>query len=426
MLNSKLVRQNPAAIAEQLQSRSFDLDIDFLNSIEAQRKSLQQSTQELQALRNSKSKSIGQAKAQGQDIQPLLDEVSGLSDQLKEKEDSLRGLLQKLNDYMLTIPNLLHESVPRGKDEKDNVVIRHWGTIRSFDFEVKDHVDLGEIHGLLNFDVAAKLSGSRFSVMQGDLAMLQRALSQFMLDLHTTKHGYKEVYLPLLVNSECLFGTGQLPKFEDDFFSVKGDRDLVLIPTAEVPLANLHRNEVVTCEQLPLKYVAQTPCFRSEAGSYGKDTRGMIRQHQFQKVELVQLVEPSRSYEAQEEICQHAEKVLQLLQLPYRVVLLCSGDTGFSASKTFDLEVWLPSQDTYREISSISNCEAFQSRRLQSRYRDPDTNKPELLHTLNGSGLAVGRTLVAILENYQNQDGSITVPEVLRSYMRDKEVINLA
>ena len=423
MLNVKLLRQEPDLLAEKLASRQFDLDVELLKKVERQRKELQQETQSLQALRNSKSKSIGQAKAQGENIQPLLDEVAGLGDQLKSKEQDLSELLKGVNDYILTIPNVLHDSVPEGRDESDNQVLRHWGDIPSFDFEPKDHVDIGELLGLLDFDRAAKLSGSRFSVMRGQLAQMQRGLAQFMLDVHVYQHGYNEVYLPLLVSSACLLGTGQLPKFAEDFFTVKGDRDLVMIPTAEVPLANLHRDEVIPYRDLPLKYVAQTPCFRSEAGSYGKDTRGMIRQHQFQKVELVQIVDPKSSYETQDEICQQAEKILQLLGLPYRVVLLCSGDTGFSATKTYDLEVWLPSQKTYREISSISNCEDFQARRMQCRYRNPDTNKPELVHTLNGSGLAVGRALVAILENYQNSDGSVTVPEALRPYMKGCEVV---
>jgi len=423
MLNSKLLRQETDVIAEKLALRQFDLDVELLKRIEQQRKELQQETQSLQALRNSKSKSIGQAKAKGEDIQPLLDEVSGLGDELKSKEQALNDLLEHLNEYLLTVPNVLHESVPTGKDESENQVVRHWGEKTTFDFEPKDHVDLGEALGLLDFERAAKLSGSRFAVMRGQLAQMQRALAQFMLDVHTQQHGYQETYLPLLVASDCLLGTGQLHKFADDFFTVKGERDLVLIPTAEVPLANLHRGEVIAYEQLPVKYVAQTPCFRSEAGSYGKDTRGMIRQHQFQKVELVQFVEPGKSYQAQDEICQQAEKILQLLELPYRVVVLCSGDTGFAATKTYDLDVWLPSQNTYREIASISNCEDFQARRMQCRFRHPNTNKPELVHTLNGSGVAVGRALVAILENYQNSDGSVTVPDVLRPYMGGREMI---
>ncbi len=417
MLDMKLLRQDIEQVAERLKVRGFTLDIEAFNALETQRRELQSATQTLQAQRNSESKKIGQAKAKGEDIEPLLAAVASLGDELKDKESQLAVLQQHIRDFVLQLPNLPDESVAAGQDETDNVELKSWGQPREFTFTPRDHVDLGEGLGLLDFERAAKLSGSRFVTMNGGLARLQRCLAQFMLDLHTQQHGYTEVYVPYLVSSDCLEGTGQLPKFADDLFAAKGDRDLFLIPTAEVPVANLHREEVLDYDQLPLKYVAQTPCFRSEAGSYGKDTRGMIRQHQFQKVELVQLVAPENSVQAQEEILAQAEKVLQLLHLPYRVVSLCGGDLGFSAIKTYDIEVWLPSQNTYREISSVSNCGAFQARRMQCRYRHPDSNKPECLHTLNGSGLAVGRTIVAILENYQTEQGRVDIPEVLIPYM---------
>jgi len=426
MLDPKLLRQDIQGVEKQLLRRQFTLDVEAFSQLEGQRRDVQQYTQELQSQRNSKSKLIGQAKSRGEDIAPLLQEIDGLGDALKVKESELDAIQLQMKKFQLMIPNLLHESVPEGADEEHNIEIKQWGDIPSFDFKPKDHVDLGETLGMLDFERAAKLSGSRFLVMRGQLARLQRALAQMMLDVHVDQHGYQETYVPLLVSSDCLYGTGQLPKFSEDFFTVQGERDLVLIPTAEVPLANLYRDEVLSVDQLPVKFVAQTPCFRSEAGSYGKDTRGMIRQHQFQKVELVQIVEPEKSAQAHEEMCQQAEKILQLLELPYRVVVLCSGDTGFASTKTFDIEVWLPSQNCYREISSVSNCEAFQARRMQLRYRHPATNKPELTHTLNGSGVAVGRALVAILENYQNKDGSVTVPEVLRPYMHGCALIESA
>lgn len=423
MLDIKQLRQDVVVIAKALSRRGFQLDVDAFQSLEQKRKSLQQLTQDLQEQRNHKSKAIGQAKAQGQDIEPLLAEVAGLGDELKKNETALSELQQELQAYLLTLPNVLDPSVPEGKAEDDNLELKRVGTPRSFDFVPKDHVALGESLALLDFSRAAKLSGSRFVVIHGGLAKMQRALAQFMLDLHTTEHGYQEVYVPYLVSPECLYGTGQLPKFADDFFKVQGERELVLIPTAEVPVVNLHREEILELKQLPIKYVAQTPCFRSEAGSYGKDTRGMIRQHQFQKVELIQIVSKEQSAAAHEEILAQAEKVLQLLDLPYRVVTLCSGDTGFGASKTYDIEVWLPAQNAYREISSVSNCRDFQARRMQLRYRDPKSKKLELAHTLNGSGLALGRTLVAIMENYQDAHGRIQVPEALQPYMSGVDLI---
>mgnify|MGYP001405102842 CR=1 FL=1 len=423
MLDPKLLRNDIEGVGKQLLRRNFELDVEAFSSLEAQRREIQQYTQDLQAKRNSKSKQIGMAKSKGEDISPLMSEIDGLGGELKIKESELDQIQKRLRSLQLMLPNLLDDSVPEGVDEEDNVELRRWGQGANFNFAPKDHVDLGEALGMLDFERAAKLSGSRFCVMKGPLARLQRALSQLMLDIHTEKHGYDEVYVPLMVSSECLYGTGQLHKFADDFFAVKGERDLVLIPTAEVPLANLHRDEVLSSSQLPLKYVSHTPCFRSEAGSYGKDTRGMIRQHQFQKVELVQVVKPSESEKTHDAMCGEAETILQLLNLPYRVVVLCSGDTGFAATKTYDIEVWMPSQNCYREISSVSNCAAFQSRRMQLRYRDAETSKPELLHTLNGSGVAVGRALVAVLENYQNSDGSVNVPEVLQPYMNGCKVI---
>ena len=350
-------------------------------------------------------------------------EVEGLGDQLKTKEQELAQLQDELNGLLMEIPNIPHESVPAGKGEEDNPVLRTWGEPTAFEFEARDHVDLGEQLGQLDFEAASRLTGSRFSVMQGPLARLQRALTQFMLDTHTRDHGYREVYVPYLVNADSLRGTGQLPKFEEDLFRTSGEADYYLIPTAEVPVTNLARGSILEADQLPVRYTAHTPCFRSEAGSYGKDTRGMIRQHQFEKVELVQLVAPGQSYDALEQLTGHAETILQQLQLPYRVVTLCTGDIGFSAAKTYDLEVWLPGQQKYREISSCSNFEAFQARRMQARWRNPETGKPELLHTVNGSGLAVGRALVAVMENYQQADGSIQVPDVLKPYMGGIEVI---
>ena len=417
MLDPKRLRSELDTVTEQLARRGFTLDTDALQALENRRKTIQVETQTLQAERNSRSKGIGKAKAAGEDIAPLLKEVEGLGEQLKAKEQALSLLQDELNDILMGIPNMPHASVPDGKGEDDNPVLRTWGEPPDFDFEVRDHVDLGEQLGQLDFETATKLTGSRFSVIHGPLARLHRALIQLMLDTHTREHGYSEVYVPYLVNADSLRGTGQLPKFEEDLFKTSGESEYYLIPTAEVPVTNLARNTITEAEQLPLRYTAHTPCFRSEAGSYGKDTRGMIRQHQFEKVEMVQLVRPDDSYDALEELTGHAEAILRKLELPYQVVTLCTGDIGFSATKTYDLEVWLPGQQRYREISSCSNFEAFQARRMQARWRNPETGKPELLHTVNGSGLAVGRTLVAIMENYQQADGSIRVPDALKPYM---------
>ncbi len=419
MLDPKLLRADLAGVADKLARRGFTLDSAAIQSLEQRRKAIQVETQALQAERNTRSKNIGKAKAAGEDIAPLLQEVEGLGDQLKAGEAQLGTLQDELNELLMGIPNIPHDSVPDGQGEDDNPVIRAWGELPTFDFEPKDHVDLGEALGLLDFEAAARLTGSRFCVMQGPLARLHRALIQFMLDTHTQQHGYREVYVPYLVNADSLRGTGQLPKFEADLFRMTDEAGYYLIPTAEVPVTNLARDTIIEVDELPARFAAHTPCFRSEAGSYGKDTRGMIRQHQFEKVELVQLVRPDESYEALEALTGHAENILQQLELPYRVVALCTGDIGFSAAKTYDLEVWLPGQQRYREISSCSNFEAFQARRMQARWRNPATGKPELLHTLNGSGLAVGRTLVAIMENCQQPDGSIRVPAVLQQYMGD-------
>jgi seryl-tRNA synthetase len=417
MLDPRLLRNELDTVRQQLARRGFTLDTDTLQSLETRRKTIQVETQELQAARNSRSKGIGKAKAAGEDIAPLLQEVEGLGEQLKARELELSRLQDELNAILMGIPNLPHASVPDGKGEEDNPVLRLWGEPPVFDFEPRDHVELGEQLGQLDFETATKLTGARFSVIQGPLARLHRALIQFMLDCHTREHGYTEVYVPYLVNADSLRGTGQLPKFEADLFRMSGEPDYYLIPTAEVPVTNLVRDTIIEAEHMPLRYTAHTPCFRSEAGSYGKDTRGMIRQHQFEKVEMVQLVQPDTSYDALEQLTAHAESILQKLELPYRVVTLCSGDLGFSAAKTYDLEVWLPGQQTYREISSCSNFEAFQARRMQARWRNPETGKPELLHSVNGSGLAVGRTLVAIMENYQQADGTIRVPDALKAYM---------
>lgn len=417
MLDPKLLRQDLNRVVIKLRRRGLELDSKTFFTLEGKRKNCQEKTQTLQMKRNQLSKAIGIAKSKGKDITALMTEVAYLRDKLKQHETELAIIQKKLSDFQLSLPNLPHDSVPDGTKENDNPEKRKWGTLPNFDFTPKDHIALGKSRGDLDFEAAAKLSGSRFVVLRGTLARLQRALSNFMMDLHVEQHGYQEVYVPYLVQEECLYGTGQLPKFREDQFSLAGDLNLVLIPTAEVPLTNLARNEIIEAEALPKKLVAQTPCFRSEAGSYGKDIRGMIRQHQFQKVELVQWVRPGRSYQALEELTSHAEKVLRLLQLPYRLVELCAGDLGFSAVKTYDLEVWLPGQGRYREISSCSNCEAFQARRIQARWRNPATGNPELLHTLNGSGLAVGRTLIAVMENYQEADGHIRVPDVLKGYM---------
>ncbi|SJZ58088.1 serine--tRNA ligase [Novilysobacter spongiicola] len=426
MLDPNLLRQQPAELADRLrQTRGFDLDAQSLEALEAERKQIQVRTQELQNLRNTRSKAIGQAKAKGEDVAPLLAEVAGFGDELKASEARLDAIKAELEAITLVIPNLPQASVPLGSDENDNVEQHRWGDVRSFDFAVLDHVELGARNGWLDGDAAAKLSGARFTVLRGSLARLHRALAQFMLDLHTGEHGYQETSVPLLVNPESMQGTGQLPKFEDDLFSTAvGESKRYLIPTAEVPLTNLVRDEIVDAADLPMRMTAHSMCFRAEAGAYGRDTRGMIRQHQFEKVELVCISRPEDSDAEHERMTRCAEVVLERLGLPYRRMLLCSGDMGFAASKTFDLEVWLPSQGTFREISSVSNCEAFQARRMQARWRNPETGKPEPVHTLNGSGVAVGRALIAVMENYQNADGSITVPEVLRPYMGGVDAIS--
>jgi seryl-tRNA synthetase len=417
MLDPKLLRKNIDVIAAQLLRRGFTLDIGKFNTLEKQRKALQVKTQGLQNERNVKSKSIGQAKARGEDIQPLLAEVAKLGNEHKQAEHELAQLLAQIDAFLMHIPNIPNDSVPDGLSEADNIEISRWGEPSAFDFKVKDHVDLGIPNGWMDFEAATKLTGSRFVVMRAEMAKLHRALIQFMLDTHTQEHGYQEVYVPYIVNQDSLRGTGQLPKFEEDLFKLSNEQNYYLIPTAEVPVTNLLRGDIVNVQDLPIKYTCHTPCFRSEAGSYGRDTRGLIRQHQFEKVEMVQFVQPEESWQALEDLTQHAEAILQKLELPYRKIVLCGGDTGFSAAKTYDLEVWLPAQDTYREISSCSNFESFQARRMKIRYRPADSKKPELLHTINGSGLAVGRTLVAILENYQQADGSIRVPEALKVYM---------
>jgi len=425
MLDPALLRSHLAETAARLRDqRGYVLDVAAVEALEGERKRLSKQTQDLQNLRNTRSKAIGQAKAKGEDIAALLAEVAGLGDQLKANEQALAEVQAKLADVALGIPNLPHASVPVGKDEHDNVEIARWGTPRVFDFAVKDHVELGERHGWLDGEAGAKLSGARFTVLRGQLAKLHRALGQFMLDLHTGTHGYLECNVPVIVNAESMQGTGQLPKFEEDLFSTRvNEVKRYLIPTAEVALTNLVRDSIQDADALPLRLTAHTLCFRAEAGSYGRDTRGMIRQHQFEKVEMVQVTRADQSYAQLEEMVGHAEAVLQKLELPYRKMLLCSGDMGFGAAKTYDLEVWLPSQQTYREISSCSNCEDFQARRLQARVRNPETAKPELVHTLNGSGLAVGRTLIAVMENYQDADGAITIPAALRPYMAGLERI---
>ncbi len=422
MLDPKLLRTELENTAASLARRGYTLDTTLINSLEDQRKTLQVRTQELQKERNTRSKAIGRAKASGQDIQPLLNEIAGLGDTLKQVENDLEVIQAQLLKLQLSIPNLPHASTPNGNSEQDNVEIRRWGEPRALPFSPRDHVDLGG-EGGLDFEAGALLTGARFTVIRGPLARLHRALTQFMLDLHTQEHGYQEVYVPYMVNADSLRGTGQLPKFEADLFKLSGEPGYYLIPTAEVPVTNLVRDRIIDAERLPLRNVAHTPCFRSEAGSYGKDMRGMIRQHQFEKVELVQIVRPEDSYQALEELTGHAETVLQKLELPYRVVALCTGDIGFSSAKTYDLEVWLPGQQQYREISSCSNFEDFQARRLQARWRNPATGKPELVHTLNGSGLAVGRTLVAVMENHQDERGHIRIPAVLRPYLGGLETI---
>ncbi len=423
MLDPALLRGHLQSVADQLVSRGYALDTAAIEQLEAQRKAAQTETQELQNLRNTRSKAIGQAKAKGEDPAHLMDEVAGIGDKLKSNEQRLADIQNRIATITLEIPNLADASVPPGKDESENVEQKKWGTPRDFEFTPKDHVELGARNGWLDGETAAKLSGARFTVLRGQLAQLHRALAQFMLDLHTREHGYLECNVPLLVNAEAMQGTGQLPKFEDDLFATDGDVRRYLIPTAEVSLTNLVANEIVPTDQLPLRMTAHTPCFRAEAGSYGKDVRGMIRQHQFEKVELVSISKPSESFDEHERMTRCAEKVLEELELPYRRVLLCAGDMGFAAAKTFDLEVWLPSQKTYREISSCSNCTDFQARRMQARWKNPDTGKNELVHTLNGSGVAVGRALIAVMENYQNADGSITIPTALRSYTDEKDRI---
>ncbi len=423
MLDPRLVRGEPQTVAKLLAKRGFVMDVAAIEQIEVRRKALQQETEQLQNDRNTRSKNIGKAKASGQDIGPMLAEVENLKGELDAKSKLLDAVQAELDAILHRLPNIPAAEVPEGKDEHDNVELRRWGTPRAFDFEVKDHVALGEAKGQMDFATAVKLTGSRFVVMKSEIARLHRALIQLMLDTHTQEHGYVEVNVPYMVNADSAFGTGQLPKFEQDLFKLSGEQQYYLIPTAEVPVTNFVRDTIVDAAELPLKFACHTPCFRSEAGSYGKDTRGMIRQHQFEKVELVQLLAPEQSKQAHEELTVHAEKILQKLGLPYRVIVLCGGDMGFTSEKTYDIEVWLPGQNTYREISSCSNFGDFQARRMQARWRNPATGKPELLHTINGSGLAVGRTLVAVLENYQNADGSVNVPEALQPYMSGAKLI---
>ncbi|MEM9622372.1 MAG: serine--tRNA ligase [Pseudomonadota bacterium] len=416
MLDVRKLRADPQAAAAALAIKGFTFDVAQFEQLEGERRILQQETEQLQNERNSKSKSIGQAKARGEDIQPLLDEVGDLGARLDASKEKFGQVQAALQTLLQAIPNVPDSSVPAGSDDADNVELRTWGNLPEFNFEPQDHVDLTD-GGAMDFDAAAKISGSRFVVMHGPLAQLHRALTQFMLNTHVNDHGYQEVYVPYIVNADSLYGTGQLPKFAEDQFRLDQENETYLIPTAEVPVTNLYRDEIIDAEHLPVKHVCHTPCFRSEAGSYGRDTRGIIRQHQFEKVELVQLVHPDHSWQALEELTGHAENILKALELPYRVVVLCGGDLGFAAAKTLDLEVWLPGQNQYREIASCSNFLDFQARRMQARFRNPDSGKPELVHTLNGSGLAVGRTLVALLENYQDGDGRVAIPDVLRPYM---------
>jgi seryl-tRNA synthetase len=423
MLDPKRVRSQTEEIARQLKVKHFTFDRATFDQLEERRRALQVKTENLQSEQNRRSKSIGKAKAAGEDIQPLLDEVEQLKSERSAAEEELKALQDELNGFLSAIPNVPDEAVQEGDSEDDNVEVRKWGEPRSFTFEPKDHVAIGEQLGGLDFETASRLAHSRFAVMRGPVARLHRALAQFMINLHAEEHGYTEAYLPYLVNAETLYGTGQLPKFEADLFKMEGDNPLYLIPTAEVPATNLVSDTILAADELPLKLVCHTPCFRSEAGSYGRDTRGMIRQHQFDKVELIQIVRPDESDAALEALTGHAEKVLQLLELPYRLMDLCGGDIGFAAARTFDLEVWLPGQGKYREISSCSNTRDFQARRMHARWRNPETKKPEPVHTLNGSGLAVGRALIAVLENYQQEDGSVLVPEVLKPYMGGMEKI---
>ncbi|HEY8385111.1 MAG TPA: serine--tRNA ligase, partial [Porticoccaceae bacterium] len=421
MLDPRLVRSDPETVAIALAKRGFSLDVAWLRDLEDQRRVVQEKTQALQAERNAYAKSMGKemaaAKAEGRDIEPLKARGEALKNAVNEAEQALEDIQKQLEDYLLGVPNVPDEAVPEGKSEDDNVEIRRWGEPRNFAFDIKDHVDLGVPGDALDFETATKITGSRFAVLRGGFARLHRALIQFMLDVHVTEHGYSEVQVPYIVNRDSLVGTGQLPKFEQDLFKLTDDREFYLIPTAEVPVTNIHRDEILSPEQLPIKYVCHTPCFRSEAGSYGKDTRGLIRQHQFEKVELVMFARPEESEAALETLTGHAEAILKKLGLPFRTIILCGGDIGFSSARTYDIEVWVPSQGKYREISSCSNFRDFQARRLKARWRNPETGKPELLHTLNGSGLAVGRTLLAIVENYQQADGSIVIPDVLRPYM---------
>lgn len=442
MLDPHLLRNELESVAKALKKRNMDLDTSSIQALEEKRKSIQMKTEELQSLRNSKSKEIGVLKSKGEDAQATIDEVATIKKQLDESSIELVNIQSNLNKIIAAIPNKPHASVPAGSSEDDNVEVRKWGEPKQFDFEAKDHVDLGEASGMIDFEAGAKIASSRFVVMHANIAKLHRALIQLMLDTHCEEHGYQEINVPYLVNEDSCFGTGQLPKFEEDLFriprsvesevlsntivDIKSENYLYLIPTAEVPVTNIARDEILDSKELPKKFACHSPCFRSEAGSYGKDTRGMIRQHQFEKVEMVQLVKPETSYEVLEELTGHAEKILQKLELPYRVVALCGGDLGFSAAKTYDIEVWLPGQNKYREISSCSNFEDFQARRMKARWRNPETNKPELLHTLNGSGLAVGRTLIAVMENYQDKDGNIIIPEVLRPYMNSQTIISSA
>ena len=424
MLDPKLVRTDAADIASRLAKKKYVFDVAAFAALEEERKALQTSTEVLQNERNTRSKSIGKAKASGEDIAPLIAQMDEIGAKLETEKAALKALQDQLTEILSGMPNIPDVDVPEGVDESDNLEVRTWGEPKQFDFEVKDHVALGELKGGMDFEAASKLTGSRFVVLRRELARLHRALAQFMIDTHIDENGYEEAYLPYIVNEESLYGTGQLPKFGEDLFKLQGDREFYLIPTAEVPATNLVRGEIIDYKQLPLKLVCHTPCFRSEAGSYGRDVRGLIRQHQFDKVEMVQIVEPSESEAALEALTSHAEGILQKLGLPYRVVLLCGGDLGFSAVRTYDLEVWLPGQSAFREISSCSNTKDFQARRMQARFRDPETNKPQLVHTLNGSGLAVGRTMIAVMENYQQEDGSIKIPEALVPYMGGLTVIN--
>ncbi|HGH3047025.1 TPA: serine--tRNA ligase [Legionella pneumophila] len=425
MLDNQLLRENPQYVATQLLKRGFQFDAVTFSQLEEKRKALQVSTQSLQNERNLRSKAIGEAKSRGENIEPMREEVNKLGAKLEQQKTELDEILKQIEVISLSLPNIPHESVPVGKDELDNQEIRKWGDVPAFSFPVKSHDELGEALGQMDFALAAKVTGSRFVVMKGHLARLHRALIQFMLDIHIQQHGYQEIYVPYIVNADSLLGTGQLPKFEADLFKLTGDNGYYLTSTSEIPVTNTVREMILSAEQLPIRYVCHSPCFRSEAGSYGKDTKGMIRQHQFEKVELVWITKPEDSYNALEQLTQHAEVILQRLNLPYRVVALCTGDIGAGSAKTYDLEVWLPSQNTYREISSCSNMEAFQARRMKARFRNPDTNEIQLVHTLNGSGLAVGRTLVAIMENYQDEHGNIHIPDALKPYLGGIDIISV-